>query len=104
MHPHEYAKMRKGVRDPDRVSDIGHSTLQHDREPLSTRGPPLEDDDILLTASQARARVGGVSAMCIWRWIRDPHVRFPAPLKINARSWQLGDLRRWQAERTSTSA
>jgi hypothetical protein len=40
--------------------------------------------------------------MCIWRWMRDPRVRFPAPVKINNRNyWRVGDLRRWQAERAA---
>jgi hypothetical protein len=65
---------------------------------------PQADDDFLLTGAQVRHRVGDVSAMCIWRWMRDPRVMFPAPLKINARNyWRLGDLRSWQEERGSTS-
>jgi predicted DNA-binding transcriptional regulator AlpA len=41
--------------------------------------------------------------MCIWRWMRDPRVQFPAPVKINRRNyWRLGDLRRWQAERAAS--
>ena len=63
------------------------------------------DDDTLLTSNQARARVGNVSHMCIWRWIRDDRVRFPAPIQINRRNyWRLGDLRRWQAERSAKAA
>ena len=67
--------------------------------PQSPRAPPAEDE-VLLTGTQTRARFGDVSAMCIWRWMRDPHVQFSAPIKINARNyWRLGDLRRWHAER-----
>jgi len=56
------------------------------------------DDDTLLTSNQTRARVGGVSTMCIWRWMRDCRVKFPQPIKINKRNyWRLGDLRQWQA-------
>lgn len=59
------------------------------------------DDDALLTSNQIRARIGNVSAMCIWRWTRDARVRFPRPIKINKRNyWRLGDLRQWQSERT----
>jgi predicted DNA-binding transcriptional regulator AlpA len=90
--------MCQGLRDPDRAEDDGHSIRREGREPQSVRGPPL-DDDVLLTAAQTRSRVGGVSAMCIWRWMRDARVQFPAPLKINKRNyWRLGDLRRWQAD------
>jgi len=62
--------------------------------------PVPADDDVLLTSTQVRARVGGVTTMCIWRWMRDDRVKFPAPVKINARNyWRLGDLRQWQSER-----
>jgi predicted DNA-binding transcriptional regulator AlpA len=61
---------------------------------------PGPDDDILLNSNQTRVRVGNVSHMCIWRWIRDDRVQFPHPLQINKRNyWRLGDLRRWQAAR-----
>ena len=80
MHPHQYTEQRKASL-------------------------PALDDDALLTSAQTRARVGGVSTMCIWRWMRDPRVQFPAPVKINARNyWRLGDLRRWQAERVTKVA
>ena len=50
----------------------------------------MDDDDVLLNAQQTRARVGSVSAMCIWRWIRDDRVKFPPPIKINRRNcWRL---------------
>jgi predicted DNA-binding transcriptional regulator AlpA len=63
------------------------------------------DDDVLLTSAQTRARVGSVSNMCIWRWIRDPRVQFPDPIKINGRNyWRVGDLRRWQTERVTRAA
>jgi predicted DNA-binding transcriptional regulator AlpA len=80
MHPQEYTEVRKASH------------------------PPL-DDDVLLTSAQVRARVGGVSTMCIWRWMRDERVQFPHPVKMNSRNyWRLGDLRRWQAERMSKAA
>jgi predicted DNA-binding transcriptional regulator AlpA len=63
------------------------------------------DDDTLLTSIQTRARVGNVSDMCIWRWMRDERVQFPKPIQINRRNyWRLGDLRRWQAARTQKAA
>jgi len=63
------------------------------------------DDGCLLTSNQTRARVGGVSHMCLWRWQRDPRVQFPEPVKINGRNyWTLGKLRRWQAERAQKAA
>jgi predicted DNA-binding transcriptional regulator AlpA len=63
------------------------------------------DDDTLLTSNQTRARVGNVSHMCLWRWMRDERVLFPQPVQINRRNyWRLGDLRRWQATRTQKAA
>jgi len=67
--------------------------------------PAPADDDTLLTSAQTRARVGNVSTICIWRWMRDPRVQFPRPVKINAQNyWRLGDLRQWQAERMTKAA
>jgi len=103
MHPHDYAALRahsqRHSATPDSHTDLMPATPG--RTPLSPRAPPM-DDDVFLTSAQTRARVGGVSAMCIWRWMRDLRVQFPTPVKINHRNyWRLGDLRRWQAERTS---
>lgn len=59
-----------------------------------------KDDDTLLNSNQTRAFVGGVSHMCLWRWVRDERVLFPEPVKLNGRNyWRLGTLRQWQAER-----
>jgi predicted DNA-binding transcriptional regulator AlpA len=80
MHPQEYAEIRKASQAP-------------------------ADDETLLTSAQVRARVGGVSSMCIWRWMRDPRVQFPVPVKINSRNyWRLGTLRRWDAEHVTKAA
>jgi predicted DNA-binding transcriptional regulator AlpA len=105
MHPAEFAKLRAG---PAPVSRLLSTRIVHSvattKQPQSPRAPS-PDDDVLLTSSQTRARIGGVSAMCIWRWMRDPRVQFPAPIKINARNyWRLGDLRRWHAKRVTAQA
>jgi len=77
----------------------------HAIEAPKAKAPPPLDDDILLTSAQVRARVGGVSNMCIWRWMRDERVQFPHPVKMNQRNyWRLGDLRRWQAQRMTKAA
>lgn len=109
MQQGDYEKMKVGSAKavpPERAS--GAPTVA----PLMTgnvspRGPPADDGDILLTATQMRALIGGVSTMCIWRWVRDPAVRFPPPLKIgtsNRNYWFLRDIRRWQAERVGRAA
>jgi hypothetical protein len=38
-----------------------------------------------LTARQVRERLGNVSDMSIWRWLHDPKMGFPTPLRINRR-------------------
>ena len=75
--------------------------------PSSTRRDTdyATDDDTLLTSNQTRARVGRVSTMCIWRWMRDDRVQFPQPIQINKRNyWRLGDLRQWQARQGQQEA
>jgi predicted DNA-binding transcriptional regulator AlpA len=104
MHPHEYAKARAGAPPSTDPPSGNHVAGLAGVTPQSARGPPSPDDDAFLTGGQTRARVGGVSPMCIWRWMRDPRVQFPHPTKINGRNyWRLGDLRRWQSERTARS-
>ena len=69
------------------------------RETALATPAPAADDEVLLTSKQVRARVGQVSDMCIWRWMRDDRVQFPQPMLMNRRRyWKLGDLRRWQAD------
>lgn len=79
MHPQEYPQLRRVL------------------------APDL-DDEALLNSAQTKARCGNVTDMCIWRWMRDERVQFPAPIKINRRNyWRLGDLRAWQAQRREHS-
>ncbi len=64
---------------------------------LRRQSAPDLDDEALLNSAQTKARCGNVTDMCIWRWLRDPRVQFPQPVKINRRNyWRLGDLRTWQ--------
>lgn len=53
-----------------------------------------DQDDVLVTSRQVRARIGGVTAMCVWRWTRDG--KFPAPMRINGRNyWRASVVRAW---------
>jgi predicted DNA-binding transcriptional regulator AlpA len=65
---------------------------------------PTADDEVLLTAQQVCARLGGISTMTLWRWLSGDGVGFPQPtLRINKRRyWSAGSIRRWLAERCST--
>ena len=53
-----------------------------------------EDDENLITTSHVRAHYGGISAMGLWRWLRDEDLGFPAPLMIKGRRyWKRGQIR-----------
>lgn len=41
----------------------------------------------LLPANEMKTRVGGVSDMTIWRWLRKPDLGFPRPININGRNY-----------------
>ena len=59
-------------------------------------------DQRYLTAAAVRQRYGNCTDMTIWRWIRDPRVAFPPPIKLGARGlnfWWLPTLREWEARR-----
>ena len=62
----------------------------------------MDPQDTLLTARQVRQRLGGVSDMAIWRWLRDERLGFPKPICINRRRyWRLGELAAWEARQAS---
>jgi predicted DNA-binding transcriptional regulator AlpA len=62
------------------------------------------DDEALLTSAHVKELCGSVSDMCIWRWLRDPRVQFPQPIKLNKRNyWRRGDIRAWQAMHSGKS-
>jgi predicted DNA-binding transcriptional regulator AlpA len=82
MNPHEYSELRQ-----------------------ASAGGPAGGDEVLLTAQQVCARLGGISTMTLWRWLSSDAVRFPQPtVRLNKRRyWQAGSIRRWLAERSSES-
>ncbi|OXE42989.1 transcriptional regulator [Methylobacterium radiotolerans] len=64
---------------------------------------PKSNED-LLPASVARARYG-VSDMTIFRWLADPRLGFPQPIRINGRRyWRLADLQAFEARQASKEA
>lgn len=69
----------------------------------SSRVPNSTDDDVLLTAQQVCARLGGISQMILWLWLGSDAVRFPQPtMRVNKRRfWSAGSIRRWLADRSS---
>jgi predicted DNA-binding transcriptional regulator AlpA len=57
-----------------------------------------------LTRSSVRKRYG-ISNMTLWRWERDPRLKFPKPLEINGRLYQdLSALEEWERSRAVTTA
>ena len=60
--------------------------------------------DDLLPATIARARYG-VSDMTIFRWLADPKLGFPQPIRINGRRyWRLADLQAFEARQAEKEA
>lgn len=64
---------------------------------------PKSSDD-LLPANAARSRYG-VSDMTIFRWLADPKLGFPQPIRINGRRyWRLADLQAFEARQAEREA
>ena len=63
-----------------------------------------KSSDGLLPATAARARYG-VSDMTIFRWLADPTLGFPQPIRINGRRyWRLADLQAFEARQADKEA
>lgn len=61
---------------------------------------PKSTEDLLPTTI-TRARYG-VSDMTIFRWLADPKLGFPQPIRINGRRyWRLADLQAFEARQAS---
>ena len=59
--------------------------------------------EVYLTGPQLRARYS-VSEMTVHRWMRDPNIKFPKPMKVNSRNfWKLADIEHWERARTRKS-
>ncbi|PKQ00927.1 MAG: AlpA family transcriptional regulator [Alphaproteobacteria bacterium HGW-Alphaproteobacteria-13] len=46
-----------------------------------------------------------VSRVTIWRWARDPAVKFPEPVKLSpgCARWRLDDVEAWEAGRLESA-
>ena len=54
----------------------------------------------LMTATAVRTAFGGVSDMTLWRWINDPALNFPKPIRIQARRyWRDVEIAAWLEQR-----
>ena len=45
----------------------------------------------LRSATQVRQQLGGISDVTLWRWGRDPSLKFPQPIKISGRNYFRAD-------------
>jgi predicted DNA-binding transcriptional regulator AlpA len=53
---------------------------------------------VFLTGPQVQSRYQR-SHVSIWRWMNDPALGFPAPIKINRLNyWKVADLEAWEAK------
>jgi hypothetical protein len=67
--------------------------------------PANPADDVYLSTRQVCARYGDVSQMSLWRWLHDPKMKFPEPMRIQKRRyWLLADLANWERSRASKAA
>jgi len=47
----------------------------------------MSETELYLPAAQVRQRYGGISDMTLWRWLNDPALDFPKPLRIKRRRY-----------------
>jgi predicted DNA-binding transcriptional regulator AlpA len=51
---------------------------------------------------EVRKRYGGISEMTLWRWERDPKLRFPAAIRIHNRKYRdESQLIEWERSRAA---
>ena len=57
----------------------------------------MADPDILITASELRSLLGGISDMTLWRWLADDQMNFPRPLVLRRRRyWRKSEVMAFQ--------
>nr|WP_090158660.1 AlpA family phage regulatory protein [Loktanella sp. DSM 29012] len=58
----------------------------------------------LISSFAVRELCGGVSNMTIWRWLQDPDMNFPKPIKIGRRNyWREADMIVWLDQQVSAT-
>lgn len=60
-------------------------------------------DERMLGMAETCRFMGGVTPMTLWRWERDPDLRFPKRIKLgrNRVYWRLSELRAYVARRAA---
>jgi|SRR3954466_8612935 predicted DNA-binding transcriptional regulator AlpA len=64
-------------------------------------------DNRFVTTRELRARYGYISGMTLWRWMRDPRVDFPKPVKLYANGrnyWWYPDILAYERRRPAHTA
>jgi predicted DNA-binding transcriptional regulator AlpA len=62
----------------------------------STATAGTDSAEQFLPARQVWERYG-ISQMTLWRWLKDPDMKFPKPMRRRGRRyWHLGDLVEWE--------
>jgi len=55
-------------------------------------------DDELIPAAEVRNQFGGICDMTLWRWVHDPDMGFPKPVKLRNRNyWPRQEIREAKA-------
>jgi predicted DNA-binding transcriptional regulator AlpA len=64
----------------------------------------MHDNKVYLPAAAVRSRYS-ISDMSLWRWLRDPKLGFPRPMRINGRRfWKLAALEAWDKSHEEEAA
>jgi predicted DNA-binding transcriptional regulator AlpA len=74
-------------------------------EKQAVEPPPRPEDQRYVSKRELDRRIP-VSGMIRWRWIRDPQIAFPKPVKLgrNGRNfWWLPTILEWERRRTANS-
>ena len=53
--------------------------------------PPNPNSCELRSAATVRQQLGKISNVTLWRWVRDPDLSFPKPIKISGRNYFRAD-------------
>jgi predicted DNA-binding transcriptional regulator AlpA len=63
------------------------------------------DDEAMIGSKKVNDRYGNKARLTLYRWMKDPDLGFPKPVKIRGRHfWKLGQLRQWERQRAARAA
>jgi predicted DNA-binding transcriptional regulator AlpA len=80
---------------------VTHGNVSRDAATETSAALLSATGDCYLPAIEVKYRYHK-SEMTLWRWVRDPRLKFPPPVKIGyLNHWRLSDLLAWEAERAA---